>query len=207
MSNTFTAGSITLRYSRLYHNEAYANERSVEIALGDWFVRRRSPGNHPVIEVGCVLPYYWTTTHEVVDLADEHPASRRANALSLNYVGRDVLSISTVEHMQRAEYQNTSDEDSITFLRKVTAEAGHWLVTWGVGYNPVLDAWVKTSPLQRTFLKRTSWKNTYRQVPETEDVWSAPFGHSDRPIPEGWFNNANVVVVLTNVPELLEARS
>lgn len=218
MSNTFSIGGVTARYCREYFNEAYLNERSVEVALGRWFLNRfpagtATPPDWPVMEVGCVMPYYGAQDHEIVDIADEHPRNRKANALTENLRGRNVLSISTIEHMQRSEYGNGSDEDSITFLRKVTTEARHWLVTWGVGYNPTLDAWVQANPqLTRTFLKRLNWKNEYAQV--REDVfmhqgddkpiaWSAPFGHSDRPIPAGFFNNANVVVVLTNVPELL----
>lgn len=219
MSNTFTVGSVQLRYSRLYHNEAYQNERSIEVALGRWFVEHSPKPLHavtePVIEVGCVLPYYGPTEHEVVDLADEHPSSRKVNALSLDYTGRRVLSISTIEHMQSSEYGNASDEDSITFLRKVTSEAERYLVTWGIGYNPVLDAWVKVHPeIPRTFLFRRDWKNTYTQVSESFEpslggksvsIWDTPFGHSDRPIPAGYHNNANVVVLVTNVPELLAA--
>ncbi len=216
MSNTFTIGSVTLRLAREFFNEAFRNERSLEVVLGRWFLNRfpPSPGPEypietpialPVIEVGCVLPYYnAATSHEVIDLADEHPSSRKINALSMHYSGRNVLSISTIEHMQSKEYGNTSDEDSITFLRRVYVQADNYLVTWGIGYNPTLDAWVKAHPeVPRTFMKRTNWKNEYAQVAESDEVWATQFGHSDRPpIPNG-FNNANVVVVVTNLPELL----
>jgi hypothetical protein len=219
-SNTFTVGSVTARYAREYWNEAYQNERSIEVALGRWFLARypgapaltMDPGKlvvqNRVIEVGCVMPYYGADQHEIVDISDEHPRNRKANALSLDFTGRNLLSISTVEHMSAKEYSNQSDEDSITFLRKVTSEAARYLVTWGIGYNPVLDAWVKAQPasaVPRTFMKRTNWKNEYQQVAESDALWATQFGHSDRsPIPGG-FNNANVVVLVTNVPELLAA--
>ncbi len=223
MSNTFTIGSVTARYAREFFNEAYHNERSLEVALGRWFLAR--VGDIPVapifhgqglpIEVGCVLPYYGLsaagepTYHEVIDLADEHPASRKVNALSLDYRGRHVLSISTIEHMSSREYGNASDEDSITFLKQVLAQSSKYLVTWGVGYNPTLDAWVRANPsVPRTIMKRINWQNEYRQMTPMEcdqngSAWSLPFGHSDRPLAPGFFNNANGVVVVTNLTELL----
>lgn len=210
MSNTFTLGSTTLRYAREYFNEAYANERSVEVALGRWFLKRFETPQivagsvTSVLEVGCVLPYYGADQHDIVDISDTHPRNRKADALKEDMAGRNVLSISTIEHMNGHEFGNQSDEDGIVFLQKVVKESANYLVTWGIGYNPVLDAWVKAHPeVPRTFLKRTNWKNEYEQVAESDAIWATQFGHSDRPpIPGGW-NNANVVVVLTNVKELL----
>ena len=202
MNNHFTIGKLSLRYCREFFNEAYSNERSVEVALGRWFLGRFDP----IIEVGAVLPYYGNDKHEIVDLTDTHPASRKADGLRLDYKGRNVLSISTVEHMNGKEFGNQSDEDCVTFLKKVVAEADNYLITWGVGYNPVLDRFVRESNVPHAILKRTNWKNEYVQIEGAEDAWKMPFGHSDRPIPKGFFNNANGVVVLTNVAQLISAQ-
>jgi hypothetical protein len=226
MSNTFTAGSVSLRYAREYHNEAYQNERSIEVALGRWFLSRfpappnglvsMTPPHAPVsavIEVGCVMPYYTDARdirHDVTDLTDPHSASRKVDALKLDYAGRNVLCISTIEHLNGHEFGNQSDEDGITLLKRITSQASAYLVTWGIGYNPVLDAWVKAQPQSaapRTFMRRTNWKNEYQQEPESDALWATQFGHSDRPPIPGGFNNANCVVLVTNVPELLAADS
>jgi hypothetical protein len=214
-SNTFTVGSVTARYAREYHNEAYQNERSIEVALGRWFLKRYlwTDGDEslPVMEVGCVMPYYGESIHEITDLTDPHPASRKVDALTLDYTARAVLCISTIEHLNGREFGNQSDEDGIRLLQMITQQASAYLITWGVGYNPVLDTYVQAHPeIQRVIMLRTNWKNEYRQaLPEGVGAnggsWTVPFGHSDRPIPQGYFNNANAVVLVTNVPELLAA--
>jgi hypothetical protein len=198
--NTFTIGTVTTRYERAYFNEAYRNERSLEVAIGRW-VLQRFGGN--VLEVGAVMPYYDSDVkHDIIDLADEHPKSRKVNALDHDYTGLNVLSISTIEHMHRKEYSNGSDNDSITFLTKVLTSASSHCITFPTGYNPHLDAYMKAHPeIKHTIMRRINWKNEWvKGDPLDFDV---PFGHSDKPIPAGYFNNANAVVVVTNIPELL----
>lgn len=222
MSNsTFTIGSVGMAYERAFFNEAYRNERSLEVALGRWFLRQH-PGTpialtsmppqfktlDAVIEVGAVMCYYGETAHEVTDLTDPHPINRKVDALTLDYTGRNVLCVSTVEHLNGREFGNQSDEDSITLLKRIASQAARYVITWGIGYNATLDAWVKAQPaatVPRVFMQRIDWRNRYRQVEESEAVWATQFGHSDRPPIPGGFNNANVVVIVTNVPELLAA--
>lgn len=198
--NTFQAGNLTLRYVREHFNEAFQNERSIEVALGRWFVERHAG---KVLEVGAVLPYYDADVkHRVVDLADLHPKSEKLNALDLDYTGLNVLSISTIEHMMVKEYDNGSDEDSITFLTSVLTNASSYLITWGLGYNPHLDAYMKAHPdIPHLIMRRVNWKNEYAKGDPLD--FDVPFGHSDKPIPAGYFNNANAVCVVTNLKELL----
>lgn len=197
--NTFSINDIKLRYARQFFNEAFQNERSIEVALGRWFVERHAG---KVLEVGAVLPYYGDVAHDVIDLCDEHPKSRKVNALDCDYKDLNVLSISTIEHMMKREYDNGSDEDSITFLDKVLTSASSYCITWGLGYNPHLDAHMKAHPeIKHLIMRRVNWKNEYvKGDPLDFDV---PFGHSDKPIPAGYFNNANAVCVVTNLKELL----
>lgn len=198
--NTFKINDVELRYAREFFNEAYKNERSLEVAIGRYFLSRFG---EKTLEVGAVLPYYGNDSHEIIDLADEHPKSKKLNALNFDYKGRDVLSISTIEHMMTKEYGNGSDQDAITFLNKVLTDASNYLITWGVGYNPFLDEYMKTHPeVPRLIMKRINWKNEYVKHSDSND-FSFPFGHSDRPIPAGFFNNANGVCIITNLKELL----
>lgn len=197
--NTFDVGSVTLQYRRAFFNEAYRNERSIEVALGEWYVRRFGG---KVLEVGAVLPYYGEVAHDVIDLCDEHPKSRKVNALDQDYTGLNVLSISTIEHMMKKEYDNGSDQDSITFLTKVLTTAPSYCITWGLGYNPHLDAYMASHPdIPHLIMRRVNWKNEYAKGDPLD--FNVPFGHSDKPIPAGYFNNANAVCVVTNLKELL----
>lgn len=211
--NTFQINEVKIRYAREWFNEAYQNERSVEVALGRWFLDRfkwqvgEGAGSltfgHPVLEVGCVMPYYGRDTHNVVDLADEHPKSRKANALDLDYTGRNVLCLSTIEHMHCKEYSNGSDEDGVTCLKRIVSQAANYLITFPTQYNEALTAYMSTHPeVSRLILRRVNWKNEYVKHADSND-FSIPFGHSDRPIPEGWWNNSNGVVMVTNLRELL----
>lgn len=197
--NTFSINDVTLRYAREHFNEAYQNERSIEVALGRWFLDRFKG---EVLEVGAVMPYYGAENHEIADLADEHPKSKKLNALDIDYAGRNVLCISTIEHMMTKEYGNGSDKDSITFLTNVLTSASNYLITWGTGYNPHLDAYMKAHPeIPHLIMRRTNWKNEYAKGNPLD--FDVPFGHSDKPIPVGCFNNANAVVIVTNLKELL----
>jgi hypothetical protein len=197
--NQFQINDIRLRYAREFFNEAYQNERSIEVAIGRWFLDKFGD---TTLEVGAVIPYYGRENHEIADLADLHPKSKKLNALDIDYAGRNVLSISTIEHMMTKEYGNGSDQDSITFLNKVLTNASSYLITWGLGYNPFLDAYMKSHPeIQHLIMRRINWKNEYVKGDPLD--FNVPFGHSDRPIPAGYFNNANAVCIVTNLKELL----
>lgn len=196
----FKINDVSLPYAREAFNEAWKNERSVEVSLGRWFLDKFN-GN--VLEVGAVMPYYGHSEHEIIDLADEHPKSKKINALSFDYTGRNVLCISTIEHMMTKEYNNGSDQDSINFLNMVISQADNYMITFGISYNPFLDDYLKrNTTVPRLILKRINWKNEYVKHYANND-FSFPFGHSDRPIPQGYFNNANGLCIVTNLKELL----
>src|SRR5690349_144134 len=120
MSNSFKIGQLELAYCRATNNRAWENERSIEVPLGEWFLNKFGLN---VVEVGSVMLNYGWDMHIMVDLSDPHPKVLKYNALDLNYTDRDVLSISTVEHMMKREYDNGSDEDSINLIKMVTEQA------------------------------------------------------------------------------------
>jgi hypothetical protein len=196
----FKINDVSLPYAREAFNEAWKNERSVEVSLGRWFLNKFN-GN--VLEVGAVMPYYGHIEHEIIDLADEHPKSRKINALDFNYDGRNVLSISTLEHMHMKEYSNGSDQDGADCLKKIVARASNYLITFPTEYNRgLIDLLKRSQDIPRLIMKRINWKNEYVKHYNSNDL-EIPFGHSDRPIPVGYFNNANGVCVVTNLKELL----
>jgi len=209
MSNSFKINDLSIRYAREFFNEAWMNERSIEVALGRYFLDRfdymaagSDPAN-PVLEVGCVLPYYGHEKHQIIDLCDEHSRNTKVNALDFDYTDRNVLSISTLEHMHKKEYANGSDEDGVTCLKKIIGSAKNWLITFPTQYNDALTAYLQTHPeVTRLIMRRINWKNEYVKHHDCND-FSIPFGHSDRPIPPGWWNNSNGCVIVTNLPELL----
>ena len=199
MSDTFKIGQLNLNYCRATYNKSYENERSIEIPLGEYFLKKF---NNDVAEVGAVMPYYGWDSHIIVDLTDTHPKSYKKNALECNYDGFNVLSLSTVEHMMKREYNNGSDEDSINFIKIVVKQAENYLITFPCCYNEFLDAYIKESDIPRVLIKRINQGNEWVQDFDLKNM-NYLFGHKDGRSPDGVFNNSNCNVIVTNLPEIL----
>lgn len=201
MGNQFNVHGVSLRLVREWANSTWQNERAVEVALGRYFCAKVGIAN--LTEVGAVMPFYGVEGQTVVDTLDAYPHCIRQNAIYHDFTGRNVLSISTIEHMMASECGNESDRDSITFIDKVRREALFYLVTWGIGYNRWLDEYMRSTPeIPRFILRRTNWKGEWELDPDSNN-FSYLFGFRDGRQPEPEFNNANAVCVATNVPELL----
>lgn len=199
MSNTFKIGQLELPYCRATNNRAWENERSVEVSLGEWFLHTFGLKS---VEVGSVMLNYGWDMHIMIDLCDPHPKVNRVNAIELEYTGTNVLSISTVEHMMKREYNNGSDRDSITFINKIINESEKYLITCPCRYNEFLDDFLKNSDISRAMLKRVSKNNEWEQELNVKNL-DYPFGHRDGRNPDGIYNNANAINIITNLPELL----
>lgn len=200
MNNTFKVGKLELNYCYATNNKAWCNERKVEVPLGQWFLQKFG---FNVVEVGSVMINYGWDMHIIVDLSDPNPKVLNYNALDCDYNGRDVLSISTAEHMMKREYDNGSDEDSIRFVNMVAEQAKNYLITFPCGYNEFLDTHILNSALPRVILKRINAENEWEQDFDLRNM-NYPFAHCDGRVPDGRWNNANAIVIITNLPELLQ---
>ncbi len=201
MNSKFKLGSIELPYCYHEHNSSFRNERKVEVPLGAYFLDKF---NNDVFEVGCVMPHYGRGEHTIIDLTDNHPRNIKANALHWDYTGKNVLSISTIEHFMTREYGNGSNEDSITCLSKIVTEAKNYLITFPTCYNEFLHQHMKSNAfIPRVMLKRINQnENEWEQYFDFDNV-DIEFGHWDGRNPDGKFNNANAEFIVTNLPELL----
>jgi hypothetical protein len=140
---------------RLLHPEDYFHhpyghtwntEREIEIAIAlRWLERNQQD----VVEVGAVMPYYQDNVkHEVIDPYDPR-ATIRDFMENQDLLIMNVLSISTIEHIGTTDYatnerQNIVDEDAaINALKQILDDADNCLVSFPVGYNKFLDAWVE----------------------------------------------------------------
>lgn len=201
METHFKINNVSLPYHRGTYNKSYENERSCEVPLGHWFLDKF---NDDVLEVGCVLPYYLDgIKHTVIDLTDIHPCNIKANALDWDYTGKNVLCVSTIEHLQKREYSNGSDQDAVTLLNLIISQAANWLITFPPTYHPILDAYLKSNTqITRRILKRANWFNEWEVEPDSNN-FDFLFGHRDGRSPDGVFNNANAICLITNQKELL----
>lgn len=165
------------------YNSPKVNERTVEVALGLWFMRRCLARLHQLgggivpIEVGNVLANYWPHEErlfgwvmpwQVFDLVDNGQDATDV----LHFHGVDVLSISTVEHVgydnegsartegfrvvssaKGMESWMRSWDAAPALLLRIVEQADRFLVTWPVGFNPHLDTTVATTPKLQRFAR------------------------------------------------------
>ena len=160
-------------------------ERALELSIADWWLENHA--NDDVVEVGAVTPYYWENRIKtIVDPADTHPAvTHRQSLFDIDFTGRTVLSISTVEHIGTSEYnlQALRSEDCVSGLRRILEQSKSCLVTFPTGYTQALDAYV-VSPAFKALLealsinisvfKRNPFGNRYE--PYTGVNISIPYG-------------------------------
>ena len=134
---------LTVRY---YFNHPHGgkgtldNARAVELVLGLRYIDFVAG---ELVEVGAVTPYYVRSPHDCVD-----PTDRKANikgfAQDYDYKNKNVLSISTVEHIGTGDYRLPKQKElAFEVLRKIHGESKSCLITWPIGYNETLDGEVK----------------------------------------------------------------
>lgn len=120
------------------------NERGIELGMTQKWLNIIPD----IVEVGAVTPYYFPGyTHDIIDPYDPYDKCIKIDAEQYSFIGRNVLCISTIEHMGTGDYGNKDiDTDKpIRFLQKILAEAKTFLITFPIGSNVHLDMYVKNS--------------------------------------------------------------
>lgn len=194
-------GNVELHYCNDHYNFAFSNERTVEVPLGDDFIRRFELAS--IVEVGAVLHYYGRREHTVIDLFDEYEGCVRADALTYDYSGLNVLSISTVEHIGTSDYHTDNNQaggqeidphSAFRCIESIIRQANHYLITFPIGRHRVLDQEVRNSARRRLILVRDPFNN-WRVHPDPND-FNFAYGNP--------FNNANALCVLTDMDDYFE---
>jgi hypothetical protein len=153
------------RWDRMY-------ERCLEMAIAKIWLEKNKEN---VLEIGAVSPYYFNNfTHDVCDPADEHSkVNLKTSMFNLDLRNKNVLSISTIEHIGTGEYGVAVDknESSILALEKILRESKKCLITFPVGVNKDLEQYVFqnkfSEPMTITFFVRNSSDNDFK---ETKDI-------------------------------------
>ena len=190
--------SFTVRgaeYFYFYHayNETYRNERAVEIPIVWPLVAALAPER--VLEVGNVLSHYFPTRHEVVDKFERAPGVQNLDVVDIDAARRYdlIVSISTLEHVGFDEQPRDPGKPAraMDHLRRCLTPAGRLVVTLPIGYNPHVDADLRSGriPLDGAVcLRRVSRSNRWREV-AWDDIQGARYRHP--------YHNANGLVILT----------
>lgn len=174
-------------------------ERSVEIPLAldflDTWVR-----DEPVIELGCVLPYYIfkARNHLVYDLVDPHPVNikRDIRDLDADDCKGNIISISTVEHISHGDYGiGKSPVTSMDILRRIMDNAKRYFITFPLGFNLGFDKQVMSEVGGCVFVTRKDDdKNDWRVVVDGRSL-------TDEQKCYGGYCCANTICVLSNCLE------
>jgi hypothetical protein len=195
MADTFKFNGRELKYFRHNFNLAYANERTIEIAIIKDFLKILGK-NAKILEVGNVLANYGfrNTSRDVLDKYD--PALHVFNEDVINFKPLEkyaaIISISTLEHVGWDE-DIRDPMKIISAVRNLKenclAPSGRMLVTIPIGYNTYFDDQLARGAeyfTEKYFFKRISADNKWKQVDYTE-VLGAKFGQP--------FNNANAMCI------------
>ena len=144
-SFSFNGKKITLFEHRF--NTGYCNtrmtERSLEIPLAKEFL---ALCDGKVTEVGAVTPYYfWDERIErIIDPTDKHyRVTEKKSMFDCDIQGENILSISTVEHIGTSDYGMNESYTVIDAIEHIIKQANSYFITAPLGYNLILDEWVK----------------------------------------------------------------
>ena len=130
---------VTQLYNHPYNN-TITNERSVEVPLGLRFLEMF---NYDVIEIGAVMTHYSDRTkYKSIDPTDS-TATINGVAEDYNYIDKNVLSISTIEHIGTGQYGVKKQSSAVEVLEKLHGESKSCLISWPIGFNKTLDSYVK----------------------------------------------------------------
>jgi SAM-dependent methyltransferase len=175
-AGSFTLDGAAVPYFSHPYNWTWLNERAVEVALAE---RVLAGATGRVLEVGNVLAHYRAVSHDVVDKYERAPGVRNADVLAVTGSYDLIVSVSTLEHVGLDEDVRDPAKPvrAVRALKEALAPGGTLWVTLPVGYNPDLDAAVRSGELafdRLSALRREPRRNGWRQVP-VDEVWEAPY--------------------------------
>lgn len=180
-------------YFKHNYNQTWTNERHIEVSLGIYFLNKFK---FDCIEIGAVMPHYDYIAKLVIDPRDDYQNCYKINALDYSYFNENVLSISTIEHFKIDEF-NRTDYDSITCLCKIINESKNYLITWPIGYNKILDNYIKSSNISRFIIKRKNVENEW-EIDDDITNFNYIYNYPTKPISTA-FPFATAICVVTNL--------
>jgi hypothetical protein len=151
-------------YAIYPYNATWRNERAVEIAIALDFLSEMH--GKKILEVGNVTSYYQPIQHIVLDKYEKHPGV--LNADFVNYQPAELfdafLSISTFEHIGWDETPRDPHKvkEALAHLYKLVRSPENVLVTFPLGYQPVLDELAREGklPFQQSacLIRKSTWR-------------------------------------------------
>lgn len=141
-------------YNSGFH-QTRMTERCIEMGIAkDWIDRMKGD----ITEIGAVTPYYFKNKKIklICDPGDEHESiTHKCSLFDLNLKGRNILSLSTIEHISTGEYglKAKKNETAPKGFEKIVKEAKSCLITFPVDYNPLLDKYFAKEKFKKLKIK------------------------------------------------------
>lgn len=180
MKESYTIRGVELKYN--WHVHAKDSERKFELPLGQHFMDTFEN----VVEIGAVMSYQGCVAHTVFDPYDPHPDCIRDDltVVDFDFTGRNVLSISTLEHIGNAEYGNELPKPTVAIdlLNKIIKGADKYLITWAKGHNKTFDKQVLDLGIKFIPFARMNEDNEWEEIELSKFVdmeYNKPFGYGN----------------------------
>jgi hypothetical protein len=169
------------------YNSPHSNERKVELPIVFWFVEKYKDN---LIELGEVSCFYRDANHPIYDLRSEKPTTTVMDICDVDYEGKNVVSVSTIEHVGNGDYGYPKDPEKVlNLLQKIMKQSKNYLLTFPVGFNRKLEKTITDQNMKYILLVRDE-KNNWTQVHDKkfdEYEYNKPYGAG------------NAVAILTNL--------
>lgn len=121
---------------------ARMTERSLELAIAkEWIYSHKEN----IVEIGAVTPYYFPgVIKNIVDPADGHYlVDIHKSVFDVDLNGKNVLCISTVEHIGTGQYGIKETKNAVMAIEKILSESCHCLITTPLGENELVDDYLR----------------------------------------------------------------
>lgn len=170
------------------YNQTWKNERTIEIPIIKKIIDQND--NLDILEIGNVLSHYFSISHDVIDKYEQGKDVINADVteFKLNKKYDLIISISTLEHIGWDEKKRNFKKvlKAIDNLKAHLKNNGKIVFTHPLGYNPILDTYIKEGRLEcrkKFLLKRISARNEWQEVTTEqifEDIkYNTPFPYAN----------------------------
>jgi len=169
------------------YNSPDTNERKVELPIAFWFINNY---NDDLIELGEVTDFYIDAKHPVYDLCNQREHTTKMDISDVDYVGKNVVSISTIEHVGNGDYgYEKNEEKALALLNKIFKDAKNYLISFPAGFNRDLEKVIVDNGIKYILMARDE-NNNWQQVKDKE---LKDYNYSDP------YGAGNAVAILTNL--------
>lgn len=140
-------------YHNHYYNATSMNERTVEIPIGEYYLRKYN--GRDILEVGNVMSHY--IGMEVPrDIVDKYEQEENVTNLDILDYKTDkkydlILSISTIEHIGNCDEESPNPTKGLEAIEKIVSMLkpdGLFVCTYAIGHNYNLDFAVRDGTLK-----------------------------------------------------------